>query len=338
MVENQKCPKCPVTSAADYIFCVMGQDKILFTLIFNEVTFTKSEVNFSTLKRVYFRVQADLRSLVYMDHMILYEIGDLVIVELKLFFVRIEFEDSDKLDWVCKRHIHHILPLKMNIDFSSTGGGDAKVVPAVKNVSAVYHGSEVDAKTEICHITISMVKSPKRTQSAVINHKMVISNMRPKWSRKPAERFSDILVKGLLYEDRLDLSNMICSISYAQTADFRIYSSAADLLVVTYKMLPLASSWLIIMLLLLNAAKTFCTHFPYRSSPLCYPPVENVPFCLRWTSETGGAVIYLASTLMVLDCNLGSSRRPRVYGTDQHRPVGHFTSLFRIVEVTYILQ
>ena len=270
----------------------MGQDKILFTLIFNEVTFTKSEVNFSTLKRVYFKVQADLRSLVYMDQMIFYEIDGLEFVDIH-FETQIKYEDLGKLDWVCKRHIHHILPLKMNIDFSSTGGGDAKVVPAVKNVSAVYHGSEVDAKTEICHITISMVKSPKKTQSAVINHKMVISNMRPKRSRKPAERFSDILVKGLLYEDRLDLSNMICSISYAQTADFWISSSAADLLVVTYKMLPLASSWLIIMLLLLNAAEsTFCPHFPYRSSLLCYPPVEDVPFCLRWTSETGGAVIY----------------------------------------------
>ena len=101
MVKNQKCPKSPVTSAADYIFCILNQDKILYYIIFNEVTFTKSEVNFSTLKRVYFRVQADLRSLVYMDCMILYEIGDLVIVELKLFFVRIKFEDSGKLDWVC---------------------------------------------------------------------------------------------------------------------------------------------------------------------------------------------------------------------------------------------
>ena len=324
MVKNQKCPKSPIIPAADYIFYVLDQNKILYPFIINEVTFTKSEVNFSTLERVNFRVQADLRSLVYMDCMILYEIGDLVIVELKLFFVRIKFEDSDKLDWVCIRHIHQILPLKMNLDFSSTGGGDPKVVPAVKNVSAVYHGSEVDAKTEICHITISMVKSPKRTQSAVINHKMVVLNMRPKWSRKPTEKFSDILVKGLLYENRLDLLNMICSISCAQTADFRISSSAADLLVVTYKMLPLASSWLIIMLLLLNAAEnTFCPHFPYRSSLLCYPPVEDVPFCLRWTSETGGAVIYLASTLMVLACNLESSRRPRVCGTDHHRPVGH---------------
>ena len=49
-------------------------------------------------------------------------------------------------------------------------------------------------------------------------------------------------------------------------------------------------------------------------------------------------VIYLASTLMVLACNLESCRRPRVCDTDHHRPVGHFTSLFRIVEVTYILQ
>ena len=257
------------------------------------------------------------------------------------------------LDWVHLRHIHQIknrpfyfkndlfedlesadilneilTSFKMNLDYSSTGGGDPKVVPAVKNVSAANLGMKVDVETEICHTTVSLVKSSKMTQSAVKNHKMVISSKRPKLSRKPTERFSDILVKGLWYENRLDLSNMICSISYASTADFRIFSSAADLLVVTYKMLPLASSWLIIMLLLLNAAeKTFCTHFPYRSSFLCYPLVEDVPYCLRWTSETGGAVIYLASTLMVLDCNLGSSRRPRVSGTD-HRPTGrtsHFT-------------
>ena len=182
------------------------------------------------------------------------------------------------LDWVHFRHIHQIknrpfyfkndlfedlesadilneilTSFKMNLDYSSTGGGDPKVVPAVENVSAADLGMKVDVETEICHTTVSLVKSSKMTQSAVKNHEMVISSKRPKLSRKPTERFSGILVKGLWYENRLDLSNMICSISYASTADFRIFSSAADLLVVTYKMLPLASSWLIIMLLLLNA-------------------------------------------------------------------------------------
>ena len=180
MVKNQKCPKSPITSAADNIFCTLNQDKILYYIIFNEVTFTKSEVNFCTLKRVNLTVEADLRSLVHMNCLILDEIGDLVIAELKLFYARIKYEDSDKLDWVYLRHTHQILPLKMNLDFSSTGGGDPKVELVAKNVSAVHLGSKVDAKTEICHITILMVKSPKQTQSAVINHEMVILNMRPK--------------------------------------------------------------------------------------------------------------------------------------------------------------
>ena len=81
LVKNQKCPKRPVTSAADYIFYVLDQNKILYPFIINEVKFTKSEVNFSTLERVYFRVQADLRSLVYMDHIIFYEINGLELVD-----------------------------------------------------------------------------------------------------------------------------------------------------------------------------------------------------------------------------------------------------------------
>ena len=166
LVKNQICPKSPTTSAADYIFCILNQDKILYYIIFNEVTFTKSEVNFSTLKRVNLTVQADLRSLVYTDRIIFDEIGGLVIVELKVFCARIKYEDSDKLDWVYLRHTHQILPLKMNLDFSSTGGGDPKVELVAKNVSAVHLGSKVDAKTEICHITILMVKSPKQNQSA----------------------------------------------------------------------------------------------------------------------------------------------------------------------------
>ena len=252
MVKNQKCPKSPVTSAADYIFCILKQDKILY-IIFNEVTFTKSEVNFCTLKRVILTVQADLRSLVHMDCLIFDEIGDLVIAELKLFYARIKYEDSDKLDWVYLRHTHQILPLKMNLDFSSTGGGDPKVELVAKNLSAVHLGSKVDAKTEICHITILMVKSPKQTQSAVINHEMVILNMRPKWSRNPIERFSD--------------SSIICCIVYAQTAVIRILVVQ---LICWWSHIKCSRShhpWLIIMLLLLNAAKKpFCTHVPYRST------------------------------------------------------------------------
>ena len=34
-------------------------------------------------------------------------------------------------------------------------------------------------------------------------------------------------------------------------------------------------------------------------------------------------VIGLASTLMVLDHSVGSSRRPRVVGTDHDRPIGY---------------
>merc|ERR1711946_52333 len=62
---------------------------------------------------------------------------------------------------------------------------------------------KVDVETEICHTTASLVKSSKTTQSAVKNHKMVNSNKRPKWSRKPTERFNDISIKGSLYEHRL---------------------------------------------------------------------------------------------------------------------------------------
>ena len=75
MVKNQKCPESPTISAAAYNFCLMGQDKILYNPIFNEITFTKSEVNFSTLERVYFTVQIDFRSLVYMNRLIFDEIS-----------------------------------------------------------------------------------------------------------------------------------------------------------------------------------------------------------------------------------------------------------------------
>ena len=252
MVKNQKCPKSPVTSAADYIY--------------NKVTFTKSEVNFSTLERVKFTVQAHFRSLVLRDRYIFIWIDGLEFVNFQ-FETRIKCEDSGMLDWVHFRHIHQIknrpfyfkndlfedlesadildeilTSFKMNLDYSSTGGGDPKVVPAVKNVSAANLGMKVDVETEICHTTASLVKLSKKTQSAVKSHKMVSLNMRPKWSSKPTERFSDILVKGLLYENRLDLLNMICSISYASTADIRILEAQLILLVVTIQICPLASS------------------------------------------------------------------------------------------------
>ena len=40
-------------------------------------------------------------------------------------------------------------------------------------------------------------------------------------------------------------------------------------------------------------------------------------------------MICLASTLMVLDHSVGSSRRPRVGGTDHDRPVGHSLQILR---------
>ena len=293
MVKNQKCPKSPVTSAADYIFWFLGQDKILYPFLFNEVTFTKSEVNFSTLERVKFTVQADLRSLVLRDRYMFIWIDGLELVNSQ-FETRIKYEDSSMLDWVHLRHIHQIknrpfyfkndlfedlesadilneilTSLKMNLDYSSTGGGDPKVVPAVKNVSAANLGMIVDVKTEICYTTASLVKSSKKTQSAVQNHKMVNSSKRPKWSRKPTERFSDILVKGLLYENRLDLLNMICSISYVSTADYRIL--VAQLICWWSHSICSRSHhpWLIIMLLLLNAAKNPSASISPIGHPFC---------------------------------------------------------------------
>ena len=47
-------------------------------------------------------------------------------------------------------------------------------------------------------------------------------------------------------------------------------------------------------------------------------------------------MIGLASTLMVLDPSLGSSRRPRVVGTDQDRPIGYLTLDFDIPKSLYI--
>ena len=56
--------------------------------------------------------------------------------------------------------------------------------------------------------------------------------------------------------------------------------------------------------------KPFCTHFPYRSPLLCHPLVKDFPLVKLWTSETGGVVICLASTLMVLDHFCGKFPTP----------------------------
>ena len=101
---------------------------------------------------------------------------------------------------------------------------------------------------------------------------------------------------------------------------YRILVAQLILLVVTFNMLPLAFILLIIMLLLLFAAEIpSAPLFPYRS----FSVSPKSGRCSIWTSETGGVVICLASTLMVLDHSVGSSRRPRVGGTDHDRPVGH---------------
>ena len=152
---------------------------------------------------------------------------------------------------------------------------------------------------------------------------MVSPKKRPKRSKKPVDRLNIASNKGASYVDKWYNFHIICCILYAPPAVYRILEAQLILLVVTIQICPLASILLIIMLLLLNAAKTFCTLFPYRSPFLCHPLVVDFPLVWLWTSETGGVVICLASTLMVLDHSVGSSRRPRVGGTDHDRPVGH---------------
>ena len=95
----------------------------------------------------------------------------------------------------------------------------------------------------------------------------------------------------------LAMLHTICSI-----CRLRYTNGAAVLLVVTCLHAPARIILLIIMLYAFVCRFYIsCISFPYRSSLLYHPSVEDVPFFLRWTSETGGAVIYLASTLMVLD-------------------------------------
>ena len=143
---------------------------------------------------------------------------------------------------------------------------------------------------------------------------------------KTSGRFVSSVVLAMLHT--------ICSI-----CRLKYINGAADLLVVTCLHAP---ARIILLIIMLNAFVCHfyipCILFPLSVIPSVSSSSGRCSFVLRWTSETDGAVIYLASTLMVLACNLGSSRRPRVSGTDHHRPVGHLTSLFRIVEVTYIFQ
>ena len=104
-----------------------------------------------------------------------------------------------------------------------------------------------------------------------------------------------------------DMMHVICSICYAPTAVNRIFVAQLILLVVTFNMLPLAFILLIIMLLLLFAAEIpSAPLFPYRSFSVS-PKSER---CSVWMSETGGVVICLASTLMVLDHFCGKFPTP----------------------------
>ena len=95
----------------------------------------------------------------------------------------------------------------------------------------------------------------------------------------------------------LAMLHTICSI-----CRLRYTNGAAVLLVVTCLHAPARIILLIIMLYAFVCRFYIsCISFPYRLSLLYHPSVEDVPLFLRWTSETDGAVIYLASTLMVLD-------------------------------------
>ena len=97
-------------------------------------------------------------------------IDGFVIVDFNDFSARIKNEKTDKLDWVHRRHIRKVKVrpphldsddesepedlsqenknvLKNKSDFSSTGGGDPKSVPLVKNEPAVNSDIKVDSKT-----------------------------------------------------------------------------------------------------------------------------------------------------------------------------------------------
>ena len=121
----------------------------------------------------------------------------------------------------------------------------------------------------------------------------------------------------------LTMLHTLCSI-----CRLRYINGTAVLLVVTYLHAPARIILLIIMLYAFVCRFYISVfHFPYRSSLLYHPPVEDVPSLLRWTSETGGAVIYLASTLMVLDL-LWKFPTPTRWCNDHDRPVGPLTSQF----------
>ena len=91
---------------------------------------------------------------------------------------------------------------------------------------------------------------------------------------------------------------------------YRILVAQLILLVVTFNMLPLASILLIIMLLLLFAAEKPSAPFISLSAIFCVAQKWTMFRSMRWTSETGGVVICLASTLMVLDHFCGKFPTP----------------------------
>ena len=106
----------------------------------------------------------------------------------------------------------------------------------------------------------------------------------------------------------LTMLHTICSI-----CRLRYINGTAVLLVVTYLHAPARIILLIIMLYAFVCRFYIsCILFPYRLSLLYHPPVEDVPSLSRWTSETGGAVIYLAKYPYGTRPSVGSSRRPRV--------------------------
>ena len=87
----------------------------------------------------------------------------------------------------------------MEMEHSSTGGGDLRIVPAVKNIPAANLEKKVDSKAEICPEAAPKVKTSKKTRSAAKNQKMVSPKKRPKRSQKPVDRLNISSLKGSSY-------------------------------------------------------------------------------------------------------------------------------------------
>ena len=106
---------------------------------------------------------------------------------------------------------------------------------------------------------------------------------------KTSGRFVSAVVLAMLHT--------ICSI-----CRLKYINGAADLLVVTCLHAP---ARIILLIIMLNAfvCRFYipCISFPLSVIPSVSSSSGRCSFVLRWTSETDGAVIYLASTLMVLD-------------------------------------